>query len=533
MKCRQCQETIKNTGCTKKGVCGKTSDAAEMQDLLIYSLSGLAILTDDAKNNGKDTEKQVRHMADSLFATLTNVNFDLDYFVNMVDRSKELMNELSNGKKYGNDRIDYDYNEKTEKARSVGIMSLSENDDIRSLKELLLYGLKGMGAYYYHAGVLGYRDDKVEDFFIRGLISLSKDMSANDLVTEVLACGTVGIDCMALLDKANRETYGSPSITEVNLGVRKNPGILITGHDLKDLEELLEQTKNTGIDVYTHGEMLPANAYPKFKEYDNLVGNYGNAWHRQKEEFESFNGPILVTTNCLVPPAESYSDRLYTTGVVGFEGIKHISEQNGKKDFSEIIKLAKNCAPPKQIDNMSIPIGFAHDTVIGLLDKVLGAVTSGAVKRFVVMAGCDGRSSKREYYTEFAKALPNDTIILTAGCAKYRYNKLGLGDIGGIPRVLDAGQCNDCYSLVLIALKLAEATGLSVNELPLSFNIAWYEQKACLVLLSLLSLGVKNIMLGPTLPEFVTPNVLNVLIENFDIKGISETDADLRILNIS
>lgn len=541
MKCRQCQETIKETGCTNKGVCGKSSETAELQDLLIYSLEGLAIVADDAKKEGKNIDDAVVHIYESLFSTLTNVNFDKEYFISRIDRSKVLIDSLKDDKrsllkgkkKYAEDCVNYDYSNKMEKAKTVGIESLSSNADLRSLKELLLYGLKGLAAYYSHAMVLGYRDQEVEDFMIKGLISLTKDLNADELTAEVLACGTAGVKCMALLDKANTETYGTPEITNVNLGVRSNPGILITGHDLKDLEELLEQTKGTGVDVYTHGEMLPANAYPRFKEYDNLVGNYGNAWFKQKDEFETFNGPILVTTNCLVPPKDSYSGRMFTTGLTGFEGVKHIDAVNGHKDFSEIIEMAKTCEPPLPIEDLSIPIGFAHGTVLGLADKVLDAIGSGAVKRLVVMAGCDGRSSKREYYTEFAKALPDDTIILTAGCAKYRYNKLGLGDIGGIPRVLDAGQCNDCYSLVVVALKLAEVTGSSVNELPLSFNIAWYEQKACLVLLSLLSLGVKDIMLGPTLPEFVTPNILKVLIDNFNIKGNSDVEGDIKILNIA
>ncbi|MCL2031923.1 MAG: hydroxylamine reductase [Methanomassiliicoccaceae archaeon] len=535
MNCRQCEETIKAAGCTKKGVCGKTPETADLQDLLIYSLEGLAIAAKKAKDDGKKVDKQIEHITVSLFSTLTNVNFDSGYFVKMIDRSKELIDDTRGWikkTKYGADCADYDYSEKALKAKTVGIDQLSPNEDLRSLKELLLYGLKGLGAYYYHARVLGYKDAEVEDFMIKGLISLSEDLSSEELLPIVLECGAAGVKCMALLDKANTETYGVPEITEVSLRVRNNPGILITGHDLKDLEELLEQTKGSGVDVYTHGEMLPANAYPRFKKYDNLVGNYGNAWHMQKEEFDSFNGPILVTTNCLVPPPGSYSKRLFTTGPAGFGGITHIPQKNGRKDFSEIIKLAKTCSPPKSIDDISIPIGFAHGTVLSLADKVLGAISSGAVKRLVVMAGCDGRRPERKYYAEFSEALPKDTIILTAGCAKYRYNKLGLGDIGGIPRVLDAGQCNDCYSLVVVALKLAEATGLSVNDLPLSFNISWYEQKACLVLLSLLHLGVKDIMIGPTLPEFVSPNILNVLVGTFGLKGNSAVAEDMRILKI-
>ena len=536
MKCRQCEETIKGTGCTKKGVCGKSSETADLQDLLIYSLEGLAIATKKAQDNGKKVDKQIEHITESLFATLTNVNFDKAYFEKMIDRSRELI-VGSGGRlfktKYNVDCADYDYSEKEKKSKTVGIDSLSSNDDLRCLKELLLYGLKGLGAYYYHARTLGSTDKEVEDFMIKGLIALSKDLKTEELLPLVLECGAAGVKCMALLDKANTGKYGTPEITEVSLKVRKNPGILITGHDLKDLEELLEQTQGSGVDVYTHGEMLPANAYPFFKKYKNLAGNYGGAWYKQKEEFASFNGPILVTTNCLVPPAESYSKRMFTTGPVGFSGIDHIPSVKGKKDFSKIIALAKTCSPPSKIDDMSIPIGFAHGTVLSLADKVLDAISSGAVKRLVVMAGCDGHRTERKYYSDFSKELPKDTIILTAGCAKYRYNKLGLGDIGGIPRVLDAGQCNDCYSLVVVALKLAEVTGLSVNELPLSFNISWYEQKACLVLLSLLHLGVKDIMLGPTLPEFVSPNILKVLVDSFGIKGNSNVKEDMRILKIN
>ena len=534
MKCRQCEEAIRIQGCTKNGVCGKPAETAELQDLLIYSLEGLALATKKAMENGKNVEKQIDHITESLFATLTNVNFDSEYFIRMIGRSRELIDDFGGWlrkTKYGADCADYDYSEKRMKAKTVGIDAFSD-DDLRSLNELLLYGLKGLGAYYYHANMLGYRDAEVEAFLIKGLVSLTEELPSAVLLPIVLECGGAGVKCMALLDKANTETYGTPEITNVSLRVRGNPGILITGHDLKDLEELLEQTKGSGVDVYTHGEMLPAHAYPLFKKYDNLVGNYGNAWHRQKEEFASFNGPILVTTNCLVPPDGSYSKRLFTTGPVGFSGIEHIPAKNGHKDFSKIVELAKACKPPAPIDDMEIPIGFAHGTVLGLADKVIEAISSGAVKKLVVMAGCDGRRPSRTYYTEFAEALPKDTIILTAGCAKYRYNKLKLGDIGGIPRVLDAGQCNDCYSLVVVALELAKVTGLSVNQLPLAFNISWYEQKACLVLLSLLHLGVKDIMIGPTLPEFVTPNILKVLIDTFGLKGNSAVAADMKILKI-
>lgn len=531
MKCRQCQETIKGTGCTKVGVCGKTAETAELQDLLIYSLSGLATVSKDAKGRGENVDKAVEHMYESLFSTLTNVNFDSEYFVSMIKTSNVLISEYRKGR-YDQDHIMYDYSELKEKGKAVGIDSLSENADLRSLKELLLYGLKGIAAYYSHARILGYGSEEVDDFMMEGLIALREEHSPDEMIALVLECGKTGVTCMSLLDKANTETYGTPEITNVTTKVRNNPGILITGHDLKDLEELLEQTRGTGIDVYTHGEMLPANAYPFFKKYDNLVGNYGGAWHAQNDEFASFNGPILVTTNCLVPPKDPYSARLFTTGLTGFRGVKHIDPVNGRKDFSAIIEMAKGCLPPNGIENVSMPIGFSHDVILGVADKVLDAVNSGALKRLVVMAGCDGRSKKRTYYTEFAEALPEDTIILTAGCAKYRYNKLQLGDIVGIPRVLDAGQCNDCYSLAVVALKLAEALNVGVNDLPLSFNIAWYEQKACLVLLSLLHLGVKEIMLGPTLPEFISPGVLDVLVKNFGIQANSEIEEDMQILHI-
>jgi hydroxylamine reductase len=533
MECRQCEETKKGTGCVNAGICGKTAKTSDLQDILLYSLSGLAIVAEDSKKKGNDVDEAVVHIYESLFSTLTNVNFDDKYFKNQIKRSRELMTKFSTKDKYNVACVDCDYKKIGKRVEEVGISSLDSNPDLRSLKELLLYGLKGLAAYYYHAKVLGYSDKSVEDFLITGMIDIRKNLDANALTAKVLACGAAGVTCMALLDKANTEKYGTPEVTSVSLGTRNNPGILITGHDLKDLEDLLEQSKGTGVDVYTHGEMLPANAYPFFKKYDHLAGNYGGAWHKQKTEFESFNGPILVTTNCLVPPGESYKNRLFTTGITGFKGVKHIDAVKGKKDFSKIISMAKKCEPPKMIDDKCIPIGFAHATTLSVADKILGAIESGALKRFVVMAGCDGRSGARSYYKDFSEALPDDTIILTAGCAKYRYNKLDLGDIGGIPRVIDAGQCNDCYSLVVIALKLAEVLGVSVNDLPLSFNISWYEQKACLVLLALLHLNVKNIMLGPTLPAFVTPNILNVLVENFGITGTSDVKNDMVKLNIS
>jgi len=532
MECRQCEETRKPTGCVTGGVCGKSAETADLQDLLIYSLNGLALVAKDGKAKGKNINDAVEHICESLFSTLTNVNFDDSYFERKIKRSADLIamygKVIGSGTRYSN----YGLDELKGLNGAVGISTLDSNADLRSLKELLLYGLKGLAAYYHHAKALGHNDASVESFLIEGLIALRQDRSAEELTAKALECGGVGVTCMALLDKANTGRYGTPEFTNVSLGVRNNPGILITGHDLKDLEELLEQTKGTGVDVYTHGEMLPANAYPFFKRYDNLVGNYGGAWHRQRSEFESFNGPILVTTNCLVPPSESYKDRLFTTGLTGFKDVKHIDVTRGRKDFSQIISMAQTCNPPKELENMSIPIGFAHGAVLGVADKVIAAVESGALKRFVVMAGCDGRANARSYYTDFAEALPNDTIILTAGCAKFRYNKLGLGDIGGMPRVLDAGQCNDCYSLVVVALKLAEALNVPVNDLPISFNISWYEQKACLVLLSLLHLNIKNIMLGPTLPEFVTPNILKVLIDNFGMMGISDVQKDRMRLNI-
>lgn len=506
MLCRQCEETIAGTGCTKKGVCGKTAELAERQDLLIGTLIELAA----AKRDGPLCDGII---ADGLFMTLSNTNFDGA----RIDACREEAEKLLGG---------------PSEVRCRDILSLDSDADLRSLKEMLLFGLKGMAAYYHHASVLGGKDESVAAFMRKGLASLAEKKTAEELVALNMECGKVGVSCLALLDGVNTGTYGSPEATVVKTGVGKNPGILVTGHDLKDLEQLLEQTQGAGVDVYTHGEMLPANAYPAFKKYSNLVGNYGGSWYKQKEEFESFNGPIVATTNCVLIPRDSYRERLFTTGTAGVEGVKHIDAVGGKKDFSAVIEMAKGCAPPAQIDDMELTVGFAHSQVLALADKVVGAVKSGAIKRFVVMAGCDGREKGREYYTEFAKALPADTVILTAGCAKYRYNKLGLGDIGGIPRVIDAGQCNDCYSLVVIANALAEAFGTDINGLPLSFNIAWYEQKAVLVLLALLSLGVKDIMLGPRLPGFITPGILNVLVDTFGIKANGGVREDMVILNI-
>ena len=534
MFCYQCQEAAKGTGCTLRGVCGKTNDVSNLQDLLIYALKGISIFSTKLKNAGAKTPEADTLVVDGLFSTITNVNFGKEYFIKNIRQALELREQLKEQAVKAGIQPDNDLHdaavwtaETTEdfeaKAVSVGILA-DENEDIRSLKSIILYGIKGMAAYAYHARVLGYNDQEVYDFMQKALAAATdSSLTADELLALVLDTGKYAVQTMALLDKANTSTYGSPEITRVNIGVRNNPGILISGHDLKDLEELLEQTEGTGVDVYTHGEMLPAHYYPAFKKYKHFAGNYGNAWWKQDKEFQSFNGPILMTTNCLVPPKDSYKDRLYTTGVVGFPGVKHIpANEDGTKDFSEIIEHAKKCAPSEEIETGEIIGGFAHSTVLSLADKVVDAVKAGKIKKFFVMAGCDGRMRSREYYTEFAGNLPQDTVILTAGCAKYRYNKLNLGDIDGIPRVLDAGQCNDSYSLAIIALKLKEAFGLEdVNELPIAYNIAWYEQKAVTVLLALLYLGVKNIHLGPTLPAFLSPNVAKVLVEKFGIGGIT------------
>ncbi|MBC2724017.1 hydroxylamine reductase [Desulfosporosinus sp.] len=542
MFCYQCQETAKGTGCTIKGVCGKTENVANLQDLLIYTLKGISIYAIQARGLHlvrKDVEKFIM---ESLFSTITNANFDKHRFIHRIQEGLILREDLKQaiirvgGTIPGNlhDAATWTapVGEFEKKAAEVGILA-TENEDVRSLRELLTYGLKGMAAYAEHAYTLEYQESGIFAFIEKALAATLDDtLEAGDLVALVLEAGKYGVDVMALLDKANTTTYGNPELTKVNIGVRKNPAILVSGHDLKDLEELLIQTQGTGVDVYTHGEMLPAHYYPAFKKYDNFVGNYGNAWYKQDKEFDSFNGPIFLTTNCLVPPKDSYKDRIYTTGVVGFEGVKHIADRaDGKaKDFSALIAHAKSCPAPTEIETGEILGGFAHNQVLALADKVVDAVKSGAIKRFFVMAGCDGRMKSRDYYTDFAKALPQDTVILTAGCAKYKYNKLNLGDIGGIPRVLDAGQCNDSYSLAVIALKLKEVFGLDdVNKLPISYNIAWYEQKAVIVLLALLHLGVKNIHLGPTLPGFLSPNVVKVLVENFGIAGISTVDDDIKM----
>ncbi|CEO35724.1 hydroxylamine reductase [Paraclostridium sordellii] len=538
MFCFQCQETAGCTGCTKFGVCGKSPDLARMQDLLIYTTKGLSETTTRLRNEGKKIADEVNHLVTiNLFTTITNANFDNEVFYERVNKTLQikanLLTELANKEDLSEAAL---WNATTreemdEKSTKVGVLA-TKNEDIRSLRELIIYGLKGMSAYMKHANALGYDNEDINAFMQSTLAkTLNDNLTVQELVELTLETGKVGVDAMALLDSANTGTYGHPEITKVNIGVRNNPGILISGHDLKDLELLLKQTEGTGVDVYTHSEMLPAHYYPAFKKYSHFAGNYGNAWWKQKEEFESFNGPILMTTNCIVPPKDSYKDRIYTTGAAGFEGCTHITgNSEDDKDFSVIIEHAKKCAAPKEIETGEIIGGFAHNQVFALADKVVDAVKSGAIKKFFVMAGCDGRAKSREYYTEFAKALPKDTVILTAGCAKYKYNKLPLGDINGIPRVLDAGQCNDSYSLALIALKLKEVFELEdINELPIAFNIAWYEQKAVIVLLSLLYLGVKNIHLGPTLPAFLSPNVAKVLVDNFGIGGITNVEDDLKM----
>ncbi len=536
MFCYQCQETAGGKGCTVKGVCGKEKEVAELQDLLIYTTKGVAKAVEEAKIGQEEAEK---YIVDSLFMTITNVNFDKNDIIKQIKEGLNLRDKI---KQQGNlnDESQHDVltwkGEKEqdflEKAKEVGVLS-TKDEDIRSLRELITYGLKGIAAYLHHAMVLGYNNHDIHSFIRKALIAtLDDNLSSDDLVNLVMECGKNAVDTMALLDKANTSTYGHPEITEVELSVRNKPGILISGHDLKDLEMLLEQSKDSGVDIYTHGEMLPAHYYPFFKKYDHFIGNYGNSWWKQQEEFEAFGGPILMTTNCLVPPKESYKDRVYTTSVVGYPGLKYIpAGKDGYKDFTPIIEHAKKCPPPKKLEDGKIIGGFAHNQVLKLADKIVEAVKSGAIKKFVVMAGCDGRYKTREYYTEFAKLLPKDTVILTAGCAKYRYNKLNLGDINGIPRVLDAGQCNDCYSLAVIALKLKEVFNLNdINDLPIVYNVAWYEQKAVAVLLALLYLGVKNIRLGPTLPAFLSPNVAKVLIEKFNIGGITTPQQDIQTL---
>jgi len=548
MFCYQCQETAGGKGCTLAGVCGKKPEVAIAQDLLLHLVKGIAIIADTVgcTTENKCEGKQMVHtfVIDALFSTITNANFDEESIYQRVDKALQLRAMMlakaeeknvtlpqHDALTWNGSRADYEA-----KAKTVGVLS-ETNEDIRSLKELTMYGLKGLAAYLEHAARLGHIDTEINDFMLHALKELALNQDADQLTALVLKTGEYGVKGMALLDTANTGSYGNPEVTEVNIGVGTRPGILVSGHDLNDIEQLLEQTKDSGIDIYTHGEMLPAHYYPKLKKYSHLKGNYGNAWWKQREEFETFNGPILFTTNCIVPPTAkaSYAGKVFTTNSTGYPGWKHITaDAEGKKDFSEIIAIAKTCQAPQEIESGSIVGGFAHAQVFALADKVVDAVKTGAIRKFVVMAGCDGRMKSRDYYTEFAKALPNDCVILTAGCAKYRYNKLGLGDINGIPRVLDAGQCNDSYSLALIALKLKEIFQLNdINELPIAFNIAWYEQKAVIVLLALLYLGVKNIHLGPTLPAFLSPNVGKVLVDNFGIGTISTVEDDMKIFGLS
>jgi len=549
MFCYQCQETSKNEGCTVVGVCGKTPEVANLQDLLIYVLKGISVYSEKAKQLGINDAETGLFVAKYLFSTITNVNFDPVYFENKIKESLVVREEVKANflaaykEKHG---VDFNeelpematwYSDNVEdfytKASTVGVLA-TENEDVRSLRELLTYGLKGISAYIEHAFVLNEQNAEVFSFLQKGLAATTDDtLSADDLVGVIMDAGGIAVKAMEMLDRANTNAYGHPEPTQINIGVGNRPGILISGHDLKDLEELLEQSKDKGVDVYTHGEMLPANAYPFFKKYDHFVGNYGNSWWEQNREFESFNGPVLMTTNCLVPPKGSYQHRVYTTGVVGFPGLNHIEDRKAgeQKDFSRIIEHASTCQPPTEIENGTIPGGFARNAVLSVADKVVDAVQTGAINQFVVMAGCEGRHKTRDYYKDIARELPNDAVVLTAGCAKYRYNKLDLGDIGGIPRILDAGQCNDSYSLVVIAQKLVEALGVEdINDLPLSYDIAWYEQKAVAVLLALLHLGVKGIRLGPTLPAFISPNVLKVLVEQFDIKPIGTVKDDLEAI---
>lgn len=541
MFCYQCQETAGCSGCTRVGVCGKQPDVAVMQDLLVYVTKGISAVTTTLRQEGVEIQPAVNHMITlNLFTTITNANFSKEAIIARIQETLSekdlLLSKLTNIDALPEAALwNGSVEEFDTKAAAVGVLS-TENEDIRSLRELITYGLKGLSAYSKHANVLLQDNEEIDAFMQRALAAtLDDSLSADDLIALTLETGKYGVDGMALLDNANTSTYGNPEITKVNIGVGTRPGILVSGHDLRDLEMLLKQTQGSGVDVYTHSEMLPAHYYPAFKKYPNFVGNYGNAWWKQKEEFESFHGPILMTTNCIVPPKDSYKDRLYTTGAAGYPGCKHISGEIGEeKDFSAIIEQAKHCAAPEEIERGEIIGGFAHNQVLALADDIVTAVKSGAIRKFVVMAGCDGRMKSRNYYTDFAKALPKDTVILTAGCAKYKYNKLNLGDIGGIPRVLDAGQCNDSYSLAVIALKLKEVFGLEdINELPIIYNISWYEQKAVIVLLALLYLGVKNIHLGPTLPAFLSPNVAKVLVDNFGIAGIGSVEKDLKLFGLS
>lgn len=543
MFCNQCQETAKNTGCTIKGVCGKTEETSNVQDLLIFVCQGLSYLTIEARKNRIETNAESKQITNCLFMTITNANFDEKSIIQAIKDCIILRDKLKSQVKVAENHPSISWTGTSDadfydKAKEVGTLTYDTNEDVRALKQYVLFGVKGMSAYVEHAFNLGFEEQDIYSFMEDSLVMITKPIKLEDALNWVVRTGEYGVKAMALLDKANTSTFGNPEITQVKIGVGKNPGILISGHDLKDLEELLIQTEGTGVDVYTHSEMLPGNAYPNLKKYKHLVGNYGNAWHRQIEEFELFNGPILFTTNCLVPPRKSttYNDRVFTTGATGMAEWKRIEKRlpNGQKDFTEIIELAKKCLPPTEIESGEITIGFAHNQVLALADKILDAVNSGAIKKLVVMSGCDARQKSREYYTEFAKQLPKDTVILTSGCAKYRYNKLNLGDINGIPRVLDAGQCNDSYSWAFVALQLKEVLKLDdINKLPIVFNIAWYEQKAIIVHLALLYLGIKNIHVGPTLPGFLTPNLLKAVSDLFGVQTIKTVEEDMKVFELA
>lgn len=537
MFCYQCQETMKGKGCTKNGMCGKKGEVADLQDDLTYVLKSIAFYNQKARKANISENSTDDFMLDALFSTITNTDFRATGIQERIDRGFKIQNEIRQ-KLLNNNALDENnlpeiatLTPENLKDRNTGILA-TDDEDIRSLRELLIFGIKGIAAYAHHAMMLGNINKKVNSFIEEGLVATTDDsLTDKDLISLVLKCGEKGFDVMADLDMANTAAFGNPEPTQVNIGVRDNPGILVSGHDLKDLKQLLDQSEGTGVDVYTHGEMLPANSYPEFKKYEHLVGNYGGSWWHQKEEFESFNGPILLTSNCIIPPRESYIGRLYTTGSVGYDGATHIVARDGQKDFSTLIEQAKTCEPPIQLEEGTIMGGFAYNSVLSDADKIVDAVKAGKIKKFIVMAGCDGRHKDRQYYTDFAEALPKDTVILTAGCAKYRYNKLNLGEIDGIPRVLDAGQCNDSFSLIVIAQGLMARLGFTdVNEAPISYNIAWYEQKAVLVLLTLLRLEIKNITLGPTLPAFVSPNVLKVLVEKFNITPNSTVEEDMERL---
>ncbi len=543
MFCNQCQETAKNTGCSITGVCGKKESTANIQDLLIYACQGLAFVTIEARKKGLDTNAESKYITNSLFTTITNANYDDQSIIKAVKECIRLRDHLMAGMEINGTHSSISWNasadaEFYEKSSQVGTLGYDENEDIRSLKQYALFGIKGISAYAEHAFNLGFEQEDIYDFMEQTLVMITRPMDLDSMLNWVMRTGEYGVKVMALLDNANTSTFGNPEISKVNIGVGTNPGILVSGHDLKDLEQLLIQTEGKGIDIYTHSEMLPSHAYPSLKKYKHLVGNYGNAWHRQLEEFETFNGPVLFTTNCLIPPRKTttYNNRVFTTGATGMPEWKYIDKKlaDGQKDFSEIIEMAKTCQPPTEIEKGEITIGFAHNQVLALADKILEAVNTGAIKKLVVMSGCDARQKSREYYTEFAKQLPKDTVILTSGCAKYRYNKLSLGEINGIPRVLDAGQCNDSFSWAFVALKLKEVLNLDdINKLPIVFNIAWYEQKAIIVHLALLYLGIKNTHIGPTLPGFMTPNVLKLVQEKFGVQTITSVEEDMKIFDIN